>query len=46
MTDALAAEALTPSADDLARIEAAIPPDAVAGTRYDDMQMAHLDSGH
>jgi aryl-alcohol dehydrogenase-like predicted oxidoreductase len=29
---------------DLARIEAAVPPDAVAGTRYDAAQMAQLDS--
>lgn len=33
---------LTP--DDLARIERAIPPEAVAGTRYDARQMAALDS--
>jgi aryl-alcohol dehydrogenase-like predicted oxidoreductase len=32
------------SADDLARIESAIPPDAVAGTRYDAHQMRVLDS--
>jgi aryl-alcohol dehydrogenase-like predicted oxidoreductase len=30
--------------DDLARIEAAVPPEAVAGTRYDAHQMAVLDS--
>jgi aryl-alcohol dehydrogenase-like predicted oxidoreductase len=46
LTDALAAEALTLSADELARIEAAIPPEAVAGTRYNEAQMAHLDSEH
>jgi len=33
---------LTPQ--DVARIEAAIPPDAVAGTRYDARQMGMLDS--
>jgi len=33
---------LTP--DDLARIERAIPPESVAGTRYDARQMAALDS--
>ncbi len=33
---------LTP--DDLARIETAIPPDAVAGTRYGEEQMRWLDS--
>jgi aryl-alcohol dehydrogenase-like predicted oxidoreductase len=32
------------SPNDLARIEAAIPPDAVAGTRYDAHQMRALDS--
>jgi aryl-alcohol dehydrogenase-like predicted oxidoreductase len=32
------------SADDLSRIESAIPPDAVAGTRYDAHQMRVLDS--
>jgi aryl-alcohol dehydrogenase-like predicted oxidoreductase len=32
------------SAADLARIEEAIPPSAVAGTRYDDHQMRILDS--
>jgi hypothetical protein len=33
---------LSPS--DLATIEAAVPPDAVAGTRYDERQMRMLDS--
>ncbi len=33
---------LTPA--DLAQIEAAVPPDAVAGTRYDEHQMRMLDS--
>lgn len=32
------------SAEDLARIEAMIPPTAVAGTRYDEQQMRMLDS--
>ena len=32
------------SAADLARIEQAIPPSAVAGTRYDENQMRVLDS--
>jgi aryl-alcohol dehydrogenase-like predicted oxidoreductase len=32
------------SADDLAAIEVAVPPEAVAGERYDDQQMAILDS--
>jgi aryl-alcohol dehydrogenase-like predicted oxidoreductase len=32
------------SEDDLAAIERAVPPDAVAGDRYDERQMAMLDS--
>jgi aryl-alcohol dehydrogenase-like predicted oxidoreductase len=32
------------SREDLERIEQAIPPDAAAGTRYPEPQMAHLDS--
>jgi aryl-alcohol dehydrogenase-like predicted oxidoreductase len=44
LTDALAATELSLSADELARIEAAIPPEAVAGSRYNEVQMAHLDS--
>jgi aryl-alcohol dehydrogenase-like predicted oxidoreductase len=32
------------TADEVAEIEAAIPPDAVAGTRYDEHQMRVLDS--
>jgi len=32
------------SADDLARIDAAVSPELTAGTRYDAPQMAHLDS--
>jgi len=32
------------SADELARIDAAVSPDLIAGTRYDAPQMAHLDS--
>ncbi|TKC92522.1 aldo/keto reductase [Trinickia terrae] len=44
LTDAIAATHLRLSADDLARIEAAIPADAVAGERYPQAQMDHLDS--
>jgi aryl-alcohol dehydrogenase-like predicted oxidoreductase len=44
ITDAVAALELELSASDLARIEAAIPPDAAAGERYGGPQMAHLDS--
>jgi hypothetical protein len=32
------------TADDIARIEAAVPAAAVAGTRYDEHQMRILDS--
>ncbi|MGO9046682.1 MAG: aldo/keto reductase [Xanthobacteraceae bacterium] len=32
------------SPDELARIDAAVSPDLIAGTRYDAPQMAHLDS--
>ncbi|MGM1065769.1 aldo/keto reductase [Saccharothrix sp. Mg75] len=35
---------LTPA--DLAAVEAAVPPDAAAGSRYAEAQMAHLDSEH
>lgn len=42
--EALAALDVTLSADDMARIEAAVPADAVAGTRYDERLMGMLDS--
>lgn len=44
LDEALGALEVTLSADDLARIEAAVPADAVAGERYQPAQMAHLDS--
>ncbi|MGV2290527.1 aldo/keto reductase [Trinickia sp. YCB016] len=44
LTDAIAAANLRLSAEELARIEAAVPSDAVAGTRYPQAQMDHLDS--
>lgn len=44
LADALAALHITLTTADLAAIEAAIPPDAVAGTRYDSHQMQMLDS--
>lgn len=44
LQEALGALDLHLSDNDLARIEAAIPPDAVAGDRYDAGQMAMLDS--
>ena len=42
--EALGALQLTLSAQDLQHIQAALPADAVAGTRYDAYQMGHLDS--
>lgn len=44
LAEAVGALDITLSADDLARIDAAAPPEAVAGTRYDSTQMAMLDS--
>ena len=42
--EALGALQVTLSADDLAAIERAVPPDAAAGDRYAAAQMAMLDS--
>jgi aryl-alcohol dehydrogenase-like predicted oxidoreductase len=44
LKEALGGIALRLEAGDLARIEAAMPQDKVAGARYDPIQMAHLDS--
>jgi aryl-alcohol dehydrogenase-like predicted oxidoreductase len=44
LTDALGALQVKLTPDDLARIEQAISPSAVAGTRYDERQMQMLDS--
>lgn len=44
LSEALGALELRLTDDELAGIEAAIPPDAVAGDRYDSGQMAMLDS--
>lgn len=44
LTEALGALDVTLTEEDLALIEAAVPPDAAAGTRYAQAQMAHLDS--
>ena len=44
LDEALGALKLNLSDADLLRIEAAVPADAVAGTRYDAYQMGHLDS--
>ena len=42
--DALGALELELSAGELERIERAVPAEAVAGDRYAEAQMAHLDS--
>jgi aryl-alcohol dehydrogenase-like predicted oxidoreductase len=44
LEEALGALDVALTADDLARIEAAVPADAAAGARYAEAQMAHLDS--
>lgn len=44
LDEALAALDVRLGADDVARIEAAIPPSAVSGTRYAEAQMRQLDS--
>ena len=44
LEEALGAEKLELNAADLARLEAAMPAGAVAGSRYNEHQMAHLDS--
>lgn len=44
LIEAIGALDLRLSQEDLARIEAAVPAERVAGTRYQQAQMAHLDS--
>jgi aryl-alcohol dehydrogenase-like predicted oxidoreductase len=44
LAEALPAASLALGGDDLAAIERAIPPDAAAGARYPEPQMATLDS--
>jgi len=44
LDEALGALDVHLTAEDLARIEAAVPKDAAAGGRYAQAQMAHLDS--
>jgi len=44
LEDAIAALTLTLDADLLATLEAAVPAEAVAGSRYAEVQMRHLDS--
>ncbi|HTM30229.1 MAG TPA: aldo/keto reductase [Vicinamibacterales bacterium] len=46
LSESLGALDVQLSSEDVVRIEAAIPPDAVAGTRYDARQMQILDSEH
>jgi aryl-alcohol dehydrogenase-like predicted oxidoreductase len=46
LTEALGAVNLTLTDEDLDVIAQAMPADAVAGDRYDEAQMAHLDSEH
>lgn len=44
LQEALGAADLVLTPDDLARLEAIVPPNAAAGERYNAAQMAHLDS--
>ena len=44
LNEALGALDVTLSAEDIARAEAAVPASRVAGTRYAEPQMSHLDS--
>jgi aryl-alcohol dehydrogenase-like predicted oxidoreductase len=44
LRESLGAQAFVLSPADLARLEAAVPPGAAAGERYDPAQMTHLDS--
>ncbi|MBB1250739.1 aldo/keto reductase [Rhizobium sp. G21] len=44
LSESLGALNKTLTAEDIAHIEAAVPADAVAGTRYAEQMMAHLDS--
>ena len=44
LQEALGAAELQLQPEDLARLEAIVPPDAAAGERYNAAQMAHLDS--
>lgn len=44
LAESLGALKLTLSSDDLAAIEKAVPKNSAAGTRYAEVQMAHLDS--
>ena len=46
LKEGLGALAITLTAADLPRIEQAVPPDEVAGTRYQPAVLAHMDSEH
>ena len=46
LNEALGAFDVKLSPGDLARIEQAVPPSAVAGTRYMPAVLAHMDSEH
>jgi aryl-alcohol dehydrogenase-like predicted oxidoreductase len=46
LSEALGAAEIVLSAADLAKLAEAMPPEAVAGERYNAHQMAHLDSEH
>jgi len=46
LKEGLGALAVTLSPDELARIEQAVPPSAVAGERYQPAVLAHMDSEH
>ena len=46
LAESLGALDVVLTADDLARIEAAVPKGAAAGARYPVAQMEHLDSEH
>lgn len=46
LEEAIGALDIRLSADELAHLEKAVPAEAVAGTRYQAQQMAHLDSEH
>ncbi len=46
LRESLGALSVTLSAEEITRLEAAIPASAVAGTRYGSAQMKHLDSEH
>jgi aryl-alcohol dehydrogenase-like predicted oxidoreductase len=46
LSESLGALSLTLSDEDLAAVEAAVPAEAVAGARYAEALMAHLDSEH